>query len=142
MAENGGAVTNQQERRHNELPSAQHRDVFFFFHETQLSPLTSVLVKGGAPGVRRQTSENKNERNSPRWRSRERQIRSQRPSQQSRKGAQLRRVHVHPCCRLLLLGRLSPEAQAKDATRVQQEDGSGLWSLHDRLNGEARSTGW
>ena len=42
----------------------------------------------------------------------ERQFRSQGPSQQSRQGAQLRLVHVHPCCRLQP-GRLSPETQAQ-----------------------------
>ena len=58
----------------------------------------------------------------------QRDIRSQGPSQQCRQGAQLRRVHVHPCCRLRP-GRLSPKTQTQDAARVQREDGSGLWSL-------------
>ena len=53
-----------------------------------------------------------------------RRIRSQAPSQQSRQGAQDRRVHVHPCCRLQP-GRLGPQPQTQEAPRVQQEDESG-----------------
>ena len=115
---------------------------FFFCDETKLNPATSVSVKGGTSGKRRRTSENKRRRRVHHsGASAERQIRSQGPSRQSRQGARLGRVHVHPCCRLQP-GRLDPEPQTQDAPRVQQEDESGLWSLHDGLNREARCTGW
>ena len=52
-----------------------------------------------------------------------------------------RHVHVHPWCRLQPEG-LSPDPQAHRATCVQQEDESGLWSLHNGLNREARCPGW
>ena len=48
----------------------------------------------------------------------EKQIRSQWPSQQSAQGARLRRVHVHPCCRLRPVG-LNPGTQSLDAARAQ-----------------------
>ena len=53
----------------------------------------------------------------------ERHIRSQGPSQQSRQGARLRRVHVHPCCRLWPRG-LSPRTRTQDAARVQVFSGN------------------
>ena len=102
------------------IPKSECPDIWirltFFARKVlrQLNPTTRVLVKGNAPGGRRQASGNKKR-------------------EAHRSGASARPMHVHPCCRLQP-GGLSPGTQAQNATRVQQEDEPGLWSLHNGLN--------
>ena len=91
--------------------------VQMFFMSRSMSHLIAILffLPPTRNAARRQGT-NKRERSAPQWRLSREANQSQGPSQQSRQGAQVLRVHVHPCCRLQP-GRLSPEPQTHDAPR-------------------------
>ena len=94
--------------------------LFFFSFLTKRMKsrrITNVTVQGGTPAGRLTAKKKETHRyGAPA----QRQIRSQGPSRQSRQGARLGRVHVHPCCRLEP-ERLSPKIQPQDAARARRK---------------------
>ena len=101
----------------------------------------NVSVKGGAPDEHRQTSDCKKKRTHHGGASAQRQIKSHGPSRQSRQGARLGRVHVHPCCRLRH-ERLSPQDTNSGCSACSARTGSDRERLHDGHNVGAHYTGW
>ena len=75
--------------------------------KTKLSPSTNNSVPGSAHGEHHQAAKQQTS-----------VAPSQGPSQQSRHGARLKRVHVDPCCWLWPVG-LNSRTQTQDAARAQ-----------------------